>query len=75
MQDVFKNRFPVFIGIIILFFIIYGIRIGSLQLSNNDYEKKAISNALNKITLYPARSIIYDRNGEILVKNYVVHDL
>ena len=75
MQDIFKNRFPVFIGIIILIFLLFGIRVGTLQLSSNNYEQRAINNALNKITLYPARSIIYDRNGEILVKNYVVHDL
>ena len=75
MQDLNKNRSKVFIGLFILFYIVYLIRVGSLQLSGDKYEIKAINNALNKITLYPSRSVIYDRNKNIIAKNFVMYDL
>lgn len=75
MQDLYKSRFRTFIGIIVFFFLLYLGKVSSLQLSGNRYEQKAIGNALNKITLYPARSIIYDRNHKIIAKNFVMYDL
>jgi len=75
MQDLNKNRFKVFIGLFILFYCLYLFRVGSLQLMGNSYEIRAINNALNKITLYPSRSVIYDRNGNIIAKSFIVYDL
>ncbi len=75
MQDLYKNRYSVFIIAIIIVFSIFIVKIGSLQLGDNSYEEKAVNNALNKITLYPARSVIFDRNGKIIVKNYAIYDL
>ena len=75
MQDLNKNRSKVFIGLFILFYVVYLFRVGSLQLGGNKYEIKAINNALNKITLYPSRSVIYDRNKNIIAKNFVMYDL
>lgn len=75
MQDLHKNRSRAFIGVFILFFMIYMVRVGTIQLNGNAYENKAINNALNKITLYPSRSVIYDRNNKIIVKNFVMYDL
>ncbi len=46
-----------------------------MQVVNKKYEQRAVNNALNKITLYPARSIIYDRNGKLLVYNIAIYDL
>jgi penicillin-binding protein 2 len=75
MQDLNKNRFKIFIGVISFAFVIYILKIASLQLYGDQYERKAINNALNKITLYPSRSVIYDRNNEIIVKNFLLYDL
>lgn len=56
--------------------IIYLIKIFSIEIVNGKkYEERAINNALNKITLYPARSIIYDRNGKLMVYNIAIYDL
>jgi cell division protein FtsI/penicillin-binding protein 2 len=57
MQDLYKNRYSVFIIAIIVVFSIFIVKIGSLQLGDNSYEENAVNNALNKITLYPARSV------------------
>ncbi len=75
MQDLNKNRSRVFIAIFILFYLVYLVKVGSLQLLGDRYEIKAINNALNKITLYPSRSVIYDRNHNIIAKNFVMYDL
>lgn len=56
--------------------IIFLIKIFSIEIVNGKkYEERAINNALNKITLYPARSIIYDRNGKLMVYNIAIYDL
>ncbi len=75
MIDIHKQRYKTFIVLFVVFFLIFLYRIASLQLFNTEYEQKAINNALNKITLYPARSVIYDRNKRIIAKNLVMYDL
>lgn len=61
-----------FISIIIL---IYVIRLFNLQVSDNDYKKNADSNAFLRRTIYPARGLIYDRNGELVVFNQPAYDV
>jgi penicillin-binding protein 2 len=75
MQDVHKNRSSVFVIGLSFIFLLFLYRIGTLQLVDDKYEKRAINNALNKITLYPARSVIYDRFGKIIAKNAASYDL
>jgi len=53
----------------------YVIQLVSLQILNPDYKASADSNAFLKRTLYPARGIMYDRNGELLVFNQPAYDL
>ena len=55
--------------------IIYVIQLTSLQILNSDYKASAESNALLRRTLYPARGLMYDRNGELLVFNQPAYDL
>jgi penicillin-binding protein 2 len=42
---------------------------------DRSYQLSASSNVLRYITKYPARGLIYDRNGNLLVSNKVVYDL
>ena len=63
------------IGFVCLVAIIYAIQLFSLQILNPDYKASADSNAFLKRTRYPARGIIYDRNGELLVFNQPAYDL
>ena len=55
--------------------IIYAIQLFALQILNPDYKASADSNAFLKRTRYPARGIMYDRNGELLVFNQPAYDL
>ncbi|MEY3716438.1 MAG: hypothetical protein RL285_313 [Bacteroidota bacterium] len=72
-----KNRSKqlVFLGLIFLIFIIYTLRLASLQLGEVPYKKMAINNALNKITLYPSRSNVFDRKGKLMVYSTQMYDL
>lgn len=70
-----ERRKYVIAGFIILIVGIYVYRLFSLQLGDNEYKINAESNAFLKRTLYPARGVIYDRNGELVVYNQPAYDL
>ncbi|MFM7764243.1 MAG: hypothetical protein ACKO6I_01175, partial [Sphingomonadales bacterium] len=74
-MDLHRNRKFVYVGLLSLVAIVYLVKIFQLQIIDNQYEQKAINNALNKIPIYPDRSIIYDRNGKLLVHNIAIYDL
>jgi penicillin-binding protein 2 len=50
-------------------------RLFYIQLIDTSYKYSADSNSRRYVTQYPARGIIYDRNGEILVSNEAAYDL
>ncbi len=55
--------------------IIFLIRLFYIQVVNETYSVSATNNVLRYITDYPARGMIYDRNGKILAYNQAVYDL
>ena len=54
---------------------IYLLRLFYLQVIDDSYELSANNNVLRYVTQYPARGLIYDRNGKLLVYNEAVYDL
>ena len=62
-------------GIIVLFGIIFLIRLFFLQVVESSYKSTAERNARQIEIQYPARGLIYDRHGEILVYNEAAYDL
>ena len=56
-------------------FVVFVLRLASLQLFNDDYKTFADSNAFYKKTIYPARGLIFDRNGELMVYNKPSYDV
>lgn len=65
----------VLIAIFISLAIVYIIRLAFLQLFDDSYLRSAQENVLQEQTIYPARGLIYDRNGELLVYNDAIYDL
>lgn len=63
------GRQYVIAGVAIVIVVVYLIRLFTLQLLSDDYKKNADSNAFLKNIEYPARGLIYDRHGELLVYN------
>ena len=70
-----ENRQYVIGGIAIFIVVVYIIRLFTLQIMSDDYKKNADSNALLKKVEYPARGIISDRNGKLLVYNQSAYDI
>lgn len=74
-MDSFANRRHVVRFIIILVGIVFGVRLFLLQVVDNTYKVTASSNVLRYVTQYPARGLIYDREGKLLVYNEAAYDL
>lgn len=70
-----ENRKYVIGGVAIAIVITYIIRLFLLQIMSDDYRKSADSNAFFKKVEYPARGVITDRNGDLLVYNEPSYDI
>ena len=46
-----------------------------IQLVDETFAKRGISAGIDKVTIYPSRGLMYDRNGKLLVNNIPVYDL
>jgi len=68
-------RHYVIAGIAILIVFIYILRLFALQITSDDYKKSADSNAFLKKIEYPARGVINDRHGRLLVYNQPAFDI
>lgn len=58
-----------------LIILIYAGRLFYLQAISKEYALQSEAKDLDIVPLYPSRGIIYDRNGEIYVKNSPVYDI
>lgn len=70
-----ENRKYVIGGVAIFIVTVYIIRLFALQIMSDDYKKNADSNAFLKKIEYPARGVISDRNGRLLVYNQNAYDI
>jgi penicillin-binding protein 2 len=72
--DLEKRKYTVAL-MAILIVIIYLIRLFSLQIMSDSYKKNADSNAFLKKILYPARGLVNDRKGRLLVYNEPAYNI
>ncbi|MGC1391162.1 MAG: penicillin-binding protein 2 [Bacteroidales bacterium] len=75
MKDSFINRKYVIIAIIVLASLGLLVRLFIIQVVKNSYRLSADNNVLRYVTQYPARGLIYDRNGKLMVFNQAAYDL
>ena len=59
----------------LLAFFVMLARLFNLQILSSEYRLLAEQNAVLKKTIYPARGIVYDKNGKTIVKNLLMYDL
>ena len=71
----FENRKYIITLAIILIGVIFIFRLIHMQLIDDQWKKRAAQISENKITTYPARGIVFDRNHEKLIANIVYYDL
>lgn len=75
MKKNYSERKYIIISIVIVLGLILLARLFYVQIIDEKYALSADNNAIKKKTIYPARGIIYDRNGKILVANDIAYDL
>ncbi len=71
----FRQRCFVVGGLFALIILIYIGRLFFLQVVDQSYKMSASNNVLRYVTQYPARGLMYDRNGVLLVHNQAAYDL
>lgn len=74
MNSYFERKY-VIQGIILIIALTIVARLFYLQVIDDSYLLSANNNVLRKVIEYPARGVILDRNGKILVQNEPVYDL
>ncbi len=75
LNDLYGNRRLVIGGLMVIVVLLYIVRLFDLQILDDTYQDKADSNAFLKEIDFPARGLIKDRNGEILVFNKPAYDV
>jgi penicillin-binding protein 2 len=75
MKDTFTGRKYVIGGIIIVSAVMLVIKLFSIQVVEDTYRLSADNNVLRYVPQYPARGLIYDRNGKLIVFNQAAYDL
>lgn len=71
----FSNRKYIIGGIFVIVVLIFIIRLFNLQITDDTYKLSAENNSQRKVTQYPSRGLIYDRNNNLLVYNQAAYDL
>ncbi len=75
MKDAFINRKYVIMALIVLATLGLLVRLFIIQVVKSSYRLSADNNVLRYVTQYPARGLIYDRNGKLIVYNQAAYDL
>lgn len=75
MSTRLESRKFIIAGIFLVVGLIFVIRLMKVQLFSDEYKMYAQNNSIRKITQYPARGVIFDRDGELLVTNEAAYDL
>ncbi len=71
----YSNRKYVLGSVAVLIIIVYLLRLFTLQLMSDDYKRNADSNAFLKRIQFPARGVMRDRTGKLLVYNQPAYDI
>ena len=74
-MDTFAIRRNIIGVVIIATALIFLIKLFFIQAVDQSYQLSAENNVVRRITQYPARGLIYDRNGEMLVYNQAAYDI
>lgn len=72
---IYADRKIVIITTFLVIGFIYLVRLFYIQVIDRSYTLSANNNVLRYVTQFPARGLIYDRNGKLLVYNEAVYDL
>ena len=75
MERIYADRKYVIIGLFLVVGLIFSIRLFWVQILVDKYILSANNNVLRYITQFPARGLVFDRTGKLLVYNEAAYDL
>ncbi len=75
MERIYADRKYIIIGFFLLISLFYLARLFYVQILVDKYILSANNNVLRYVTQYPARGLVFDRNGKLLVYNEAAYDL
>jgi penicillin-binding protein 2 len=73
--DIFSKRKYYVTAIFLAAGLIFILKLFSLQVISSKYKVSATNNVLREVVQYPARGLVYDRNGVLMVFNKPAYDL
>ncbi len=74
-KDLFKNRYTVIRVIIVVFAMVFLVRLFYLQAIDKKYVSLARNNAIKEQDVYPTRGYVFDRRDTLIVYNEAIFDL
>jgi len=74
VKDLSKRSYVIVLIFVLAAFVFIG-KLFSLQVLDPAYKQYATNNVLRERIQYPARGLIYDRNGKLLVYNKTAYDI
>ena len=63
------------VRVLVLMAIVLLARAAYLQLIDKSLSRRADATAIDKLTAYPSRGLIFDRRGKLMVNNFATYDL
>mgnify|MGYP005853848223 FL=1 len=75
MNDFSSEKRYVLYGLFVVVGLILLVRLFVMQVLESKYQEFAEANAIEKMTVYPDRGLIFDRNGKLIVYNEPIYDL
>ncbi len=75
MERIYADRKYIIIGFFLLIGLLFLARLFYVQILVDKYILSANNNVLRYVTQYPARGLVFDRNGKLLVYNEAAYDL
>ena len=75
MKDILENRKYVISALFVVLFLALIGRLFYIQVIKDTYRLSAENNVFRYVTQYPARGLIYDRNGKLIVSNMAAYDV
>ncbi|MCK9218895.1 MAG: penicillin-binding protein 2 [Bacteroidales bacterium] len=75
MERIYADRKYIIIGFFLLIGLVFLIRLFYIQILVDKYILSSNNNVLRYMTQYPARGLVFDRNGKLLVYNEAAYDL
>lgn len=74
-MNTFSKRKFVIIAVFVVIGLVFLLKLFSLQILDPTYKQYATNNVLREVVQYPARGLVFDRNGKLLVYNKAAFDL